>query len=83
MKHKNTFVCLDDITEDFEEYNPVIYNPNIDKIAERVDRLYNSIERRFNVKLSSEELIELTKYSAFELDKFITRLREIIAAHKR
>lgn len=83
MKHKNTFVCLDDITEDYEEHNPVIYNPNIDKVAERVDRLYNSIERRFNVKLSSEELIELTKYSSFELDKFITRLREIIAAHRR
>lgn len=83
MKHKNTFVCLDDITGYYEEYNSVIYNPNIDKIAERVDRLYNSIERRFNVKLSSKELIELTKYSALELDKFITRLREIIAAHKR
>jgi hypothetical protein len=83
MKHKNTFVCLDDITELFEEHNPVIYNPNIDKVAERVDRLYNSIERRFNVKLSSKELIELTKYSALELDNFIIRLREIITAHKK
>ena len=83
MKHKNTFVCLDDITELFEEHNPVIYNPNVDKIAERVDRLYNSIERRFNIKLSSNDLIELTKYTAFELDNFIIRLREIIAAYKK
>lgn len=83
MKHKNTFVCLDDITELFEEFNPVIYNPNIDKIAERVDRLYNAIHKRFDIQLSSEELIELTKYNAFELDSFITRLKEIIAAHKK
>ena len=83
MKHKNTFVCLDDITELFEEYNPVIYNPNIDQVAERVDRLYNSIERRFNIKLSSDDLIELTKYNSYELDKFITRLREILAAYKK
>ena len=72
------FVCMDDISRMPEELNYVIYNPLVDSLHERIDKLYNRIKERFGVELTSEQLIHLTKYDVTELNKFASELRDII-----
>ena len=81
MNHR-TFVCLDDITCHIEEFNNVIYNPNIDGIPERVDKLFKVIKDRFDVELTSEQLIHLTKYESYQLEEFVDELKKYIDAKK-
>ena len=73
-----TFVCLDDISKRMELKNFVIYNPNVDGIAERSEKLFRHIRDRFDVALTSEELIELTKYESHQLEEFVEKLIECI-----
>lgn len=79
----NTFVCLDDITGQLEEMNYVIYNPSKQHPHERVNYLYEKIKERFNVELTSEQLIWLTKYDTHELNQFVSDLKQIIAEAKK
>lgn len=74
----NPFVCLDEITGHPEPINPVIYNPNKDSIAFRTELLYRTIKNNLNVELTSEQLVELTRYDATELKAFISHLQKII-----
>lgn len=78
----NPFVCLDEITEVPLELNPVIYNPGKDNMAFRSELLYKTIYNYYGIKLSSEQLIHLTKYDVHELDTFKKELKEIIRAEK-
>lgn len=48
------FVCMDDISRMPEELNYVIYNPLVDSLHERIDKLYDRIKERFGVELTSE-----------------------------
>lgn len=74
----NPFVCLDEITEVPLELNPVIYNPGKDNMAFRSELLYKTIYDHYGIKLSSEQLIHLTKYDVHELNTFKKELKEII-----
>lgn len=78
----NPFVCLDEITEVPLELNPVIYNPGKDNMAFRSELLYKTIYNHYGIKLSSEQLIHLTKYDVHELDTFKKELKEIIRKEK-
>lgn len=54
---ENTFVCLDDITNKMEEFNPVIYNPRIiTSVVDRKKILYNYINELLKIKLTDAEL---------------------------
>jgi hypothetical protein len=79
-ERNNTFVCLDEITNQPEEPNPVIYNPNKDNIAYRTELLYRTILEGTGHELTSEQLIHLTKYEAPEIPTFINELKKIIYA---
>lgn len=78
----NPFVCLDEITEVPLELNPVIYNPGKDNMAFRSELLYRTIYNYYGIKLSSEQLMHLTKYDVHELDTFKKELKEIIRKEK-
>lgn len=78
----NPFVCLDEITEVPLELNPVIYNPGKDNLAFRSELLYKNIYNYYGIKLSSEQLMHLTKYDVHELDTFKKELKEIIRKEK-
>lgn len=78
----NPFVCLDEITEVPLELNPVIYNPGKDNMAFRSELLYKTIYNHYGIKLSSEQLMHLTKYDVHELDTFKKELKEIIRKEK-
>lgn len=72
------FVCLDDITQHPVEMNPVIYNPGKDTVEFRVDLLFKVVKEYFNIELTSDQLISLTKYDIHQLNEFATELRKII-----
>lgn len=81
---KNPFVCLDDIVDTVNGFNPIIYNPNRQYVqAERVEMLYRTMSEYLNIDLTSEELDRLTVYDSQDLDKFIVALREIVNEKKR
>lgn len=81
---KNPFVCLDDIVDTVNGFNPIIYNPNRQYVqAERVEMLYRTMNEYLNIDLTSEELDRLTVYDSQDLDKFIVALREIVNEKKR
>lgn len=81
---KNPFVCLDDIVDTVDGFNPIIYNPNRQYVqAERVEMLYRTMNEYLNIDLTSEELDRLTVYDSQDLDKFIVALREIVNEKKR
>lgn len=81
---KNPFVCLDDIVDTVNGFNPIIYNPNRQYVqAERVEMLYRTMNEYLNIDLTSEELDRLTVYDSQDLDKFIVALREIVNKKKR
>ena len=78
-KELGTFVCLDDITQHAElEMNPVIYNPTKDTIAYRIELLFKVVKQYFNVELTSDQLIHLTKYESYQLNDFVKELRSIL-----
>lgn len=79
----NPFVCLDEITGAPLELNKVIYNPGKDNIAFRSELLYKTIYDYYGIKLSSEQLVHLTKYDVHELDTFKKELKEIIHEARR
>jgi len=72
------FVCLSDITNRLEEYNPVIYNPAKDPIPFRVELLFRTIKEHTGVELTSEQLTDLTKYEIHQLNEFVEKLRKIL-----
>jgi hypothetical protein len=74
----NSFVCLDDVSECVEDMNYVIYNPNIEGVEIRKNRLYEKIKWRFGVELTEEQLDHLTSYGALDLEKFVQELQQII-----
>lgn len=78
----DTFVCLDDVTQHAEYINPVIYNPSKDTVAFRIDLLYRNVKQYFNIELTSDELIHLTKYDVYQLNEFVDELRKIIYDRK-
>lgn len=77
-KHFNKFVCLSDITHDIEEMDYVIYNPSkhSDDFGKKI--LHKTINDRFNIKLTEEQINGLFKYDENHLDGFIYELSEII-----
>lgn len=77
-ERSNSFVCLDEITRQPEDPNPVIYNPGKDNLAFRSELLYRIILDRTGTKLTSEQLIHLTKYDVSELNTFVSELQKII-----
>lgn len=79
----NPFVCLDEITGAPLELNKVIYNPSKDNTAFRSELLYKTIYDYYGIKLSSEQLVHLTKYDVHELDTFKKELKEIIREARR
>lgn len=79
----NTFVCMDEVSEQIEHLNYVIYNPTKDAPHERVNKLYDRIKERFGVELSSEQLNYLTKFGVDELHRFVKELQRIIKAVKK
>lgn len=78
----DSFVCLDDISGHPESMNCVIYNPLKNDIAFRIELLHRIILKHFNVDLTSEQLIHLTRYDATELKDFVTDLKKIIEDNK-
>lgn len=77
-ERSNSFVCLDEITNQPEDPNPVIYNPGKDNLAFRSELLYRTIYERTGTKLSSEQLMHLTRYDVAQLETFKDELRSII-----
>lgn len=76
----NGFVCLDDITKNFETLNTIIYVPNRNKKTNKA--ILNDIcLNKFGFSLTSEQLDSLVKYDSEHLDCFIARLRYIISKH--
>lgn len=78
----DSFVCLDDISGHPEPMNCVIYNPLKNDIAFRIELLHRIILNHFNVDLTSEQLIHLTRYDATELKDFVIDLKKIIEDNK-
>lgn len=79
----DTFVCMDDVSEQVEEMNYVIYNPLKDAPYERINKLYERIKDRFGVELTSEQLDRLTKYDIYQLNEFVSELKHIIQESKK
>ena len=79
----DTFVCMDDVSEQVEEMNYVIYNPLKDAPYERINKLYERIKDRFGVELTSEQLDHLTKYDIYQLNEFVSELKHIIQESKK
>lgn len=75
----NTFICLDDITGCCVDLNTVIYNPNVDDIDTRKERLRKSIYDYYNFDLTDEQLDSLTKYESDQLVDFVNDLKLIIS----
>lgn len=77
------FVCMDDITGQPEEMNYVIYNPLHDTATEASTKLFERIKEKFNVELTSVELLRLISYDVYNLSEFVNDLRSIIYDHKK
>lgn len=59
----NSFVCLDDITGRYEEYNPVIYNPRkVIDINERKQILAKHVKNAFGLSIGDSDLDRLCRY---------------------
>lgn len=78
----NPFVCIDDITGKVEKLNRVIYNTIHTKEANMVI-LKSSVQDRFNITLTDEELDRLTNYERNNLKGFIQDLRNIVEQNKK
>lgn len=89
---ENSFVCLDDITDTMDGFNPVIYNPiKVTSIVDRKRMLFNYIKEALHIELSDDELESLCHYecpstynssdkttSNGMLHDFIIKLRHIV-----
>lgn len=70
------FVCLDDITGHPCQMNHVIYNPILSK--ERNEQILDKVcKEHLRLRLTDEQLDELTTYDENHLDEFIEHLRSI------
>lgn len=78
----DSFICLDDISGRPESMNHVIYNPAIDDIITRRDKLFRHISERFNFELTEDELLRLISYDRYHLAEFAEDLREIVRKKK-
>jgi F0F1-type ATP synthase delta subunit len=73
---KIKFVCLDDITGHPCQMNHVIYNPLLSK--ERNEEIIKKVcEEHLRLKLTDEQLDELTVYDENHLNDFIYHLQRI------
>lgn len=77
-QRNNSFVCLDEITHQPEDLNPVIYNPGKDSLPFRSELLYRTIFNGTGHELTSEQLMHLCSYDVSELEAFKSELRKII-----
>jgi F0F1-type ATP synthase delta subunit len=73
---KMKFVCLDDITGHPCQMNHVIYNPVLSK-ARNEEIIKKVCEEHLRLKLTDEQLDELTVYDENHLDEFIYHLQRI------
>lgn len=80
---KDSFVCLDDVTDHVEELNYVIYNPTKDSKNYRIKRLYDNVERRFGIQLREADAYRLTDYDEFHLEEFVSDLKRVIQKYKK
>jgi hypothetical protein len=70
------FVCLDDITGHPCQMNHVVYNPLLSK--ERNEEIIKKVcEDHLGIKLTDEQIDELTVYDEHHLDEFIYHLQRI------
>ena len=72
------FVCLDDITGKIEPHNYVIYNPGIDPIEVRQEKLCRIINETYGIQLSIPQIASVTSYGVNELPLFVKELKKII-----
>lgn len=80
---KDSFVCLDDISGHVEDLNYVVYNPTKDDKMTRIAKLYDIIEKRFEVRLSESDAYRLTDYDEFHLNEFVSDLKNVIRNSKK
>lgn len=78
-----TFVCLDDVSGCVEEMNYVIYNPTVDGTVEQTRKLFEYIKERFNIELTSDEILSLLKYDEQHLTEFVIKLKSLISEKRR
>lgn len=78
-----TFVCLDDVSGCVEEMNYVIYNPTVDGTVEQTRKLFEYIKERFNIELTSDEILSLLKYDEQHLTEFVIELKSLISEKRR
>lgn len=76
------FVTLNDVTQQLEEYNPVIYNPGKDDILQRRILLARLIKEHVGIELTHSQLYHLTCYDVDNLEQFVFDLRDIIIRYK-
>lgn len=79
---KDPFVCLDDITGKVEPHNYVIYNPDIDPVEVRQEKLCRIINEAYGIQLSIPQVTQLTSYGVDDLPLFVKELKQIIR-HER
>lgn len=78
-----TFVCLDDVSGCVEDMNYVIYNPTVDGTVEQTRKLFEYIKERFNIELTSDEILSLLKYDEQHLTEFVIELKSLISEKRR
>ena len=73
------FVCYDDIIPSgiVDGLNPVVYNPILDE-KEKRKILAKSVQEKFNVILTDDELDSLCKYDKYHLTEFVKEIRTYI-----
>ena len=71
-------MCLDEITNEMEKMNYVIYNPNVDDKPTRIKLLHKTIKAGTGVELTKKQLEHLTGYESNQLHEFIVELQKII-----
>lgn len=73
---KMRFVCLDDITGHPCQMNHVVYNPLLSK--ERNEQILRKVcEEQLRLKLTDEQLDELTVYDENHLNEFIEHFNRL------
>lgn len=78
-----TFVCLDDVSGCVEDMNYVIYNPTVDGTVQQTRKLFEYIKERFNIELTSDEILSLLKYDEQHLTEFVIDLKSLISEKRR
>ena len=78
----SSFVCIENISDQMELLNYVIYNPNINDVDTSKRILHDSIKIRFGFELTDDQLDVLTKYDVEHLEDFINELKEIVRVQR-